>query len=81
MRAMAVLEDALALYLTDVERERALPRLRNYAAFVRDELEPAAWEVDKHARPYLQSHDQFGADIDEVVLSGAHRNALLPLSG
>ena len=51
-------------------------RLRSYHAFVRSELEPVTFEVDRRARPYLAHHDLLGGDPEEVVLNPAHRTAL-----
>ncbi len=50
--------------------------LEKYSEFVRKELEPVAWEVDRHNRPYLQAHDTLGGDIDEIVLGAGHRRVL-----
>lgn len=45
--------------------------LGSYAEFVRTELEPTAFEVDRRARPYLAHHDLLGGDPEEVVLNPA----------
>lgn len=50
--------------------------LESYSHFVRDELEPVAFEVDRRARPYLAHHDSLGGDPEEVVLNPAFRTAL-----
>jgi acyl-CoA dehydrogenase len=50
--------------------------LEAYATFVREELEPTAFEVDRRARPYLAHHDLLGGDPEEVVLNPAYRSAL-----
>jgi acyl-CoA dehydrogenase len=72
----APLQDALHLFGGSHIRTETLGHLESYAHFVRTELEPVAYEVDRRNRPYLQAHNLLGSDIDTVVLGEDHRRML-----
>lgn len=72
----APLRDALHLFGGAHVRPETLAHLESYEEFVRNELDPVAYEVDRRNQPYLQVHDTLGGDIDKVVLGADHREVL-----